>query len=144
MPKRRTSSSAARHCGSARAGVPCNVRRGGRSGPEQPREGDEIVEQRRPSIGGRSSRCAVAALSTLLACAALSGSAGAVTVKRTFMPSFKATSEEPSRLAKVGVIKVGHRMAKNVLVLEPGTSAGAGYFVPFAKSLVEAAPGWQV
>jgi pimeloyl-ACP methyl ester carboxylesterase len=102
------------------------------------------VEQRRPSIGGRSSRCALAALSTLLACAALSGSAGAVTVKRTFMPSFKATSEEPSRLAKVGVIKVGHRMAKNVLVLEPGTSAGAGYFVPFAKSLVEAAPGWQV
>jgi pimeloyl-ACP methyl ester carboxylesterase len=31
-----------------------------------------------------------------------------------------------------------------VLVLEPGTSAAAAYFVPFAKSLVEAVPGWQV
>ena len=44
-------------------------------------------------------------------------------------------------LNKVGIIKVapsGSRgKDKNVLVLEPGTSAAAAYFVPFAKSLVE-------
>ncbi|HWX95974.1 MAG TPA: hypothetical protein VNZ01_03895 [Solirubrobacteraceae bacterium] len=44
----------------------------------------------------------------------------------------------------MGVIKVGSPAAKNVLVLEPGTSAGAGYFVPVAKWLVQKAPGWQV
>lgn len=49
-------------------------------------------------------------------------------------------------LNRVGVIKVapeGER-ARNVLVLVPGTSAAAAYFVPFAKSLVQALPGWQV
>ncbi|MGH2864403.1 MAG: hypothetical protein ACRDJX_04045 [Solirubrobacteraceae bacterium] len=29
-------------------------------------------------------------------------------------------------------------------MLEPGTSAAAAYFVPFAKSLIAATPGWQV
>jgi hypothetical protein len=42
----------------------------------------------------------------------------------------------PKSLNKVGVLKLGPRLAKNVLVLEPGTSAGAGYFVPFAKWVV--------
>jgi pimeloyl-ACP methyl ester carboxylesterase len=73
------------------------------------------------------------------------------------MPSFKAPgTPEPylppprHHLAKeidlnrVGVIEVGPASAKNVLVLEPGTSAGAGYFVPFAKSLAEHTHGWQV
>jgi hypothetical protein len=31
-----------------------------------------------------------------------------------------------------------------VLVLEPGTSAGSGYFVPFAKWVVSKAKGWQI
>ena len=47
-------------------------------------------------------------------------------------------------LNQVGVIKVGSGKAKNVLVFEPGTSAGAAYIVPFAKSLVEKLPNWQV
>jgi len=49
-------------------------------------------------------------------------------------------------LDKIGIIKIKPMGggAKNVLVLEPGTSAAAAYFVPFAKSLVEATPGWQV
>ena len=50
----------------------------------------------------------------------------------------------PSRYDKVGVIKVGPAKAKNVLVLSPGTSAGAAYFVPLAKVLVSQLPGWQV
>jgi pimeloyl-ACP methyl ester carboxylesterase len=49
-------------------------------------------------------------------------------------------------LNKVGILKIAptHESAPNVLVLEPGTSAAAAYFVPFAESLLHAVPGWQV
>ena len=50
----------------------------------------------------------------------------------------------PAKFNRVGVIEVGSRSARNVLVLEPGTSAGAGYFVPLARSIVHRMPGWQV
>ncbi|MHB1571407.1 MAG: hypothetical protein ACYCXW_12160 [Solirubrobacteraceae bacterium] len=50
----------------------------------------------------------------------------------------------PARYDRVGVLKVGSRQARNVLVLEPGTSAGAAYFVPLAKWIVSRSPGWQV
>jgi hypothetical protein len=39
---------------------------------------------------------------------------------------------------------VGRLQAKNVLVLEPGTSAGAAYFVPLARWIVAKDPAWQV
>ena len=42
------------------------------------------------------------------------------------------------------MIKVGSPHARNVLVLEPGTSAGAAYFVPLAQWIVAGAPEWQV
>ena len=47
----------------------------------------------------------------------------------------------PKRLDKVGVLKIGRATARNVLVFEPGTSAGAGYIYPFARWLVAKAPG---
>jgi pimeloyl-ACP methyl ester carboxylesterase len=50
----------------------------------------------------------------------------------------------PVRYDKVGVIKVGPAHAKNVLVLEPGTSAGGTYFVPLTKWIVSEEKGWQV
>ena len=50
----------------------------------------------------------------------------------------------PAKYDKVGVLKVGSPVARNVLVLEPGTSAGAAYFVPLAQWIVSRAPGWQV
>jgi pimeloyl-ACP methyl ester carboxylesterase len=50
----------------------------------------------------------------------------------------------PPRYDRVGVIKVGSPHAPNVLVLEPGTSAGAAYFVPLARWIVARAPKWQV
>jgi pimeloyl-ACP methyl ester carboxylesterase len=50
----------------------------------------------------------------------------------------------PAKYDKVGVIKVGPRKATNVLVLNPGTSASASYFVPVAKDIVKRAEGWQV
>jgi pimeloyl-ACP methyl ester carboxylesterase len=59
------------------------------------------------------------------------------------MSGFQAPGT-PSQYDKVGVLKVGSAQAKNVLVLEPGTSAGSAYFVPLAKWIVSKAPAWQV
>ncbi|HEY6638080.1 MAG TPA: hypothetical protein VIZ61_10410 [Solirubrobacterales bacterium] len=50
----------------------------------------------------------------------------------------------PDALNVVGVLKTGDPKAKNVLVLNPGTSAGAGYFEPLAKTIAEELPNWQV
>jgi hypothetical protein len=61
----------------------------------------------------------------------------------TWMPGFRAPGT-PARYDKVGVIKVGSPSAKNVLVLEPGTSAAAAYFDPLAQWIVSRAPSWQV
>jgi pimeloyl-ACP methyl ester carboxylesterase len=61
----------------------------------------------------------------------------------TWMRGFAAPGT-PARYDKVGVIKVGPSDAKNVLVLEPGTSAGAAYFVPLAQWIVAKTKGWQV
>jgi pimeloyl-ACP methyl ester carboxylesterase len=68
-------------------------------------------------------------------------SAGAAGV--TWMPGFHAQGT-PAQYNRVGVVKVGPRDARNVLVLVPGTSAGGAYFVPLAKALVKQAEGWQV
>src|SRR3954464_8316978 len=50
----------------------------------------------------------------------------------------------PAKYDKVGVLKIGSPSARNVLVLNPGTSASAAYFAPLARSIVAKAPGWQV
>src|SRR3954453_18490701 len=50
----------------------------------------------------------------------------------------------PSNLNVVGVLKTGDPKAKNVLVLNPGTSASAAYFEPLARTLVKRLPDWQV
>jgi pimeloyl-ACP methyl ester carboxylesterase len=59
------------------------------------------------------------------------------------MPSYAAPGT-PAKYNQVGVIRIGPSSAKNVLVLEPGTSAGSAYFVPVAKWIVAKTPGWQV
>ena len=61
----------------------------------------------------------------------------------TWMKSFAAPGT-PSQYNKVGIIKIGPSSAKNILVLEPGTSAGSTYFVPLAKWIVSKTTGWQV
>ena len=61
----------------------------------------------------------------------------------TWMPGADAPGT-PARYDRVGVIKVGPATARNVLVLEPGTSAGSAYFVPLARWIVSRTPGWQV
>jgi pimeloyl-ACP methyl ester carboxylesterase len=80
------------------------------------------------------------------ACALLGAPSGAVaspTLKTTWMKGYTAP-ETPKKLDKVGVIKIGSKKAKNVLVIEPGTSGGGAYFVQLAKWLNELAPEWQV
>jgi pimeloyl-ACP methyl ester carboxylesterase len=106
----------------------------------------------------RLGRLVPALVVVALVCALSAAGAGAagVPVKRVWMAAPTAP-ETPSsfslpgshlprglNLNQVGVIKVGSKKAKNVLVFEPGTSAGAAYIVPFAKSLVEKLGDWQV
>lgn len=55
-----------------------------------------------------------------------------------------AAAAGPARYDRVRVIEVGPRGADNVLVLVPGTSAGAAYFRPVARGLVARLPGWKV
>ncbi len=50
----------------------------------------------------------------------------------------------PAKYNKVGIIKIGSKKARNVLVLSPGTSASAAYFAPFARDLTARAKNWQV
>jgi pimeloyl-ACP methyl ester carboxylesterase len=111
---------------------------------------------------GRLSRLALVGFAAALMMAVAVSSAGAVTigavkVKRTIREAPLVSPEESGtkvlnvgtvHLNKVGILKIAplHQKAHNVLVLEPGTSAAAAYFIPFAKSLLEdpELKGWQV
>jgi hypothetical protein len=90
--------------------------------------------------------CAGSLVSGLLVAAAADpsrASAAGPTLGVTYMRGYAAPGTPPA-FDKVGVIKVGSPRAKNVLVLEPGTSAAAAYFVPLARWVVARQPGWQV
>jgi pimeloyl-ACP methyl ester carboxylesterase len=86
------------------------------------------------------------ALAVLLmgACLVAAPAANAkVSVRFQRMPGLHSPGT-PIKYDKVGVIKTGSPKAKNVLVLNPGTSASAAYFEPLAKDIVRRARGWQV
>jgi len=55
-----------------------------------------------------------------------------------------AVAPGPAKYNRVRVLEVGSPKAKNVLVLEPGTSAGAAYFRLVAEAIAQRLPGWQV
>jgi hypothetical protein len=50
----------------------------------------------------------------------------------------------PKNLDRVGVLRFGPERAPNILVLNPGTSAGSAYFAPLARRVVKRTKGWQV
>jgi hypothetical protein len=50
----------------------------------------------------------------------------------------------PAKYDKVGVLEFGSAKARNVLILNPGTSASAAYFAPLARTIVATEKGWQV
>ena len=72
------------------------------------------------------------------------GHRGGVEVRFSLLRGFDDPAT-PDNLDKVGVLQVGSARARNVLVLNPGTSAGAGYFAPVAADVVRRTHGrWQV
>jgi hypothetical protein len=50
----------------------------------------------------------------------------------------------PAALNRVGILEIGSPSARNVLILNPGTSASAAYFAPLAKTVVSRVSGWQI
>jgi pimeloyl-ACP methyl ester carboxylesterase len=82
-------------------------------------------------------------LTLISGCVLASTAPAATALKVTWMRGDRAP-DTPAKYDRVGVIKVGPAKARNVLVLEPGTSAGSAYFVPLAKWIVAKTKGWQV
>jgi pimeloyl-ACP methyl ester carboxylesterase len=91
-----------------------------------------------------SVRVALVAVAAVTLWAGLAPAAGAkVPVKFKTMAGFPSPGT-PANLNVVGVLKTGDPKAKNVLVLNPGTSASAAYFEPLAKTITKLLPDWQV
>src|SRR5689334_20479844 len=91
------------------------------------------------------SRCNAALSAVAVSLVALSGSPAhaAGSSHLTWIDGVKVAGT-PARYNKVGIFKIGRAKARNVLVLNPGTSASAAYFAPLARSIVARAPSWQV
>ncbi len=85
---------------------------------------------------------AITALALAAACGLTASPAGAGN-RVQWMQGYAAPGT-PDNYNKVGVLKTGPSNARNVLVFNPGTSAGAAYLAPFAKTLVKKLKGWQV
>jgi pimeloyl-ACP methyl ester carboxylesterase len=88
-------------------------------------------------------RAVLVGLVSLVAMAMLSTPASAVAVRFQTLQGVNSPGT-PLQDNRVGILQVGPRRARNVLVLNPGTSAGATYFLPLAKTVVSMVPGWQV
>src|SRR5689334_16865008 len=91
------------------------------------------------------SRCNAALSAVAVSLVALSGSPAhaAGSSHLTWIDGVKVAGT-PAKYNKVGIFKIGRAKARNVLVLNPGTSASAAYFAPLARAVVARAPGWQV
>ncbi|HEY1286148.1 MAG TPA: hypothetical protein VGF04_08675 [Solirubrobacterales bacterium] len=97
-------------------------------------------------LGGRSRRIRIvlAAIAAAALCAWIAPAAGAkIPVKFKVMRGYSSPGT-PANLNVVGVLKIGNPKAKNVLVLNPGTSAGGGYFQPLGRTVAKTLPDWQV
>jgi hypothetical protein len=67
-----------------------------------------------------------------------------VPVRFSFIKGFDDPAT-PDELDRVGILKIGSPRARNVLVLNPGTSAGSAYFRPLGEDIVRKTHGrWQV
>jgi pimeloyl-ACP methyl ester carboxylesterase len=100
----------------------------------------------RALLAGSAALSLVAVVAAWYPASMVSAPASGATTARlsvTWMPSYAAPGT-PAQYNKVGVLKIGPSSAKNVLVLEPGTSAGSAYFAPLAEWIVARTPGWQV
>jgi hypothetical protein len=93
-------------------------------------------------VSRRFSAFAITTLALVLVCgiAASPASAGD---RVQWMPGYSAPGT-PSMYNQVGVLKFGPNDARNILVFNPGTSAGSAYIAPFARTLLHHLNGWQV
>jgi hypothetical protein len=91
--------------------------------------------------GPTSARAAAAAL---IAAAALAACASPAAARERVLTLKGAHAPGPARLDTVRVLQMGPASAGHVLVLEPGTSAGAPYFRPIAHDLLARLRGWQI
>ena len=89
----------------------------------------------------RIGRIALAAVLVALATAPAASAKVRVSFER--LKGYNAPGT-PAKYDKVGALKIGPKKARNVLILNPGTSASASYFVPLAKDIVTRTKGWQV
>jgi pimeloyl-ACP methyl ester carboxylesterase len=87
---------------------------------------------------------ATPAIPLLLLTATLSSAAPSDTPARFTTIDGYASPGTPPQYNKVGILEIGPKRARNILVLNPGTSASAAYFGPLAKTVVDRAKGWQV
>jgi hypothetical protein len=88
-------------------------------------------------------RASLAAAAAALVALSAGATASAAPLRVMWMRGVRAPAT-PARYDRVGVLRIGPRAARNVLVMEPGTSAGSAYFVPLARWVVARDPGWQV
>lgn len=86
----------------------------------------------------------MAALAVIVAALALLPSAAGAATKQVQWIKGVDSPGTPSKYDKVGILKIGPKKAKNVMVFIPGTSAGSAYIAPFAKTLTQKVKGWQV
>ena len=88
-------------------------------------------------------RAVLVGLASLVAVAVLAPTASAVDVRFQTIAGVNSPGTPP-QYNRVGILQTGPRRARNILVLNPGTSAGSAYFGPLAKTIVSMVPGWQV
>jgi pimeloyl-ACP methyl ester carboxylesterase len=94
------------------------------------------------SMLGRRTLLVAAASAAVLTTGAAGIAQAAPAEKTVTLNGFDAPG--PAKYDKVKVVQTGPSSAKNVLVLVPGTSAGAGYFLPLARTLATELKGWQI
>lgn len=104
-----------------------------------------------PRVGGRLTALVLALAMAVSACngddgsdssSSAGGPAGEPEVRVVTLDT--PDGPGPAEYDRVTVLEHGSENAENVLVLEPGTSAGAGYFSPLATEIVDRLPDWQV
>lgn len=86
---------------------------------------------------------AAAAVAAVLPAVAAGPAGAAVPVKFERIAGVESPGT-PAKYDRVGILEVGSPKARNILVLNPGTSASAAYFAPLAKSIVRRSRSWQV
>src|SRR6478672_3977434 len=91
----------------------------------------------------RKALAALVVIGAMLVAAVAASGASAARTQVHWIHGYKSPGT-PNSLNLVGFLRFGPSHAPNILILNPGTSAGAAYFAPLARAIVNRTPGWQV